>query len=228
MLALGAVARRFCNRWWQYATIPLFAGAVGWLTNKVAVEMIFRPIGFWGLPIKRWPNNPLGWIGWQGIVPCKAGVMAKRLTDIVTGKLIHVQEVFQRISPQRFSELLAPGVDRIAGQVVSEMLPEAEVARRAGLGVGVSALRGLAPEAQMEMSELRLRFVRDVVKDVQADVDNLIDLDALMVGGFVREKRMLVELFQRCGKAELAFLINSGFGFGIVLGLIQMVAWLVY
>lgn len=70
-LALMAAARRFGARWWQYATIPLFAGAVGWFTNKVAVEMIFAPLEFWGLPLKRWPNQPLGWIGWQGIVPCK-------------------------------------------------------------------------------------------------------------------------------------------------------------
>ena len=40
-LAVAAIARRFCDRWWQYATIPLFAGAVGWVTNKGALEMIF-------------------------------------------------------------------------------------------------------------------------------------------------------------------------------------------
>ena len=34
-VALSAAARRFCSRWWQYLTIPLFAGAVGWVTNKV-------------------------------------------------------------------------------------------------------------------------------------------------------------------------------------------------
>lgn len=227
-LAIAAVARRFCDRWWQYATIPLFAGFVGWVTNKLAVEMIFKPIGFWGIPILRFPNNPLGWIGWQGIVPCKAGVMAKRLTEIVTGKLLDVQEVFQRISADRFSSLLAPGVDRIAGQVVSEMLPDSDAARRVGLGVGASALRGLPSEAQAELLALRHRYVRDIVRDVQADVSSLVDIDEVMVGGFVREKRMLVDLFQRCGKAELSFLVNSGFGFGILLGVIQMVAWLVY
>ena len=180
--------------------------------------MIFRPLGFWGLPIRRYPNNPLGWIGWQGIVPAKAGVMAKRLTEIVTTKLIDVREVFQRISPQRFSELLAPGVDRIATQVVTEMLPPGDAAKRVGLGVGTSALRGLSPGAQAELAELRLRYVRDIVRDVQGKVEELVDLESLMVGGFVREKSMLVQLFQRCGKAELAFLVNSGLSFGMALG----------
>ena len=109
-----AAARRFGARWWQYATIPLFAGAVGWVTNKVAVEMIFRPLDFWGVPLRRYPNQPLGWIGWQGIVPCKAGVMAGRLTDIVTTKLLDVREVFGRISPARFSELLATEAEYVS------------------------------------------------------------------------------------------------------------------
>lgn len=224
---LVATARRFGARWWQYATIPLFAGAVGWLTNKVAVEMIFAPIEFWGLPLRRYPNQPLGWIGWQGIVPCKAGVMASRLTDIVTSKLLDVKQVFARIRPQRFSELLAPGVDKIAEQVVGEMVPSGTT-RDVALGAARGALRGLPPEAQRELEELRLRYVRDIVRDVQRRADELLDLDNLMVSGLVREKRMLVDLFKRCGKAELSFLVDSGLGFGMALGLIQMLAWLVY
>ena len=44
----------------------------------------------------------------------------------------------------------------------------------------------------------------------------------------IKEKQLLVDLFQRCGKAELAFLVNSGFGFGVALGVLQMLLWLVY
>ena len=87
-LALAATARRFCDRWWQYLTIPLAAGAVGWVTNKVAVEMIFYPIEYFGVALRRWVNQPLGVVGWQGIVPCKAGVMAERLVDMITTRLL--------------------------------------------------------------------------------------------------------------------------------------------
>ena len=226
-VALMATARRFGARWWQYATIPLFAGAVGWFTNKVAVDMIFAPLEFWGIPLRRVPNQPLGWIGWQGIVPCKAGVMAGRLTDIVTKQLLDVREVFQRINPTRFSELLSPGVDRIAQTVVGEMLPEGR-ARGIGVAGATAALRGLPAEAQRELAELRIRYVRDIVGDVQRKCTELVDIDELMVSGLVREKRMLVDLFQRCGKSELSFLVNSGLSFGMALGVVQMLAWLVY
>lgn len=77
-IAIMAIVRRFCVRWWQYLTIPLFAALVGWLTNKVAVDMIFYPLHFTGIEIKTYPGQPLGWIGWQGIVPAKAAMMARR------------------------------------------------------------------------------------------------------------------------------------------------------
>jgi hypothetical protein len=65
LVVLLAAYRRFCSNWWQYLTIPLFAGGVGWLTNKVAVDMIFYPVEFAGLKWRTWPNQPLGLLGWQ-------------------------------------------------------------------------------------------------------------------------------------------------------------------
>jgi len=53
-------------------------------------------------------------------------------------------------------------------------------------------------------------------------------VDELVVGGMVREKAMLVSLFQRCGRLELDFLVNSGFAFGCLLGVVQMALWVFY
>mmetsp|Transcript_9708 Transcript_9708/g.32204 ORF Transcript_9708/g.32204 Transcript_9708/m.32204 type:complete len:593 (-) Transcript_9708:155-1933(-) len=225
-LALSAAARRFCSRWWQYLTIPLFAGAVGWLTNKVAVDMIFYPVEFGGLRLRTYPNQPLGWIGWQGIVPAKAGEMAARITDLVTNKLVDVEVVFRRLSPGKLASLLAPGVDRIAEDIVADIAPAG--AAQGAVGAGKAVLRGLDPAQQAELLALRHRFVAGLTRDMQANVRQLVDFDEIVVGGMVREKQLLIDLFQRCGKAELAFLVNSGFSFGCALGVVQMLIWLLY
>ena len=225
-VALSAAMRRFQLRWASYLTIPLFAGLVGWVTNKVAVEMIFRPLNFAGLRLRTWPNQPLGLLGWQGIVPCKAAVMAQRLTDMVTSKLLSVREVFGRLEPNRVAELLEPGVDRIAEQVVGEMVPSA--GRGAVSVVGRATLRGLPEHAQEELAALRRRYVADLTRDMQRHANEVIDVDELVVGGMVREKAMLVSLFQRCGRLELDFLVNSGFAFGCLLGVVQMALWVFY
>ena len=223
-VAVSAALRRFATRPWQYLSIPLVAGGVGWLTNKVAVEMIFRPLEFGGLRLCTWPNQPLGLVGWQGIVPCKAGMMAQRLTDMITARLLNVREVFNRLEPARVADLMAPGVDRIAEQVVREMVPPS--GRGVVSTVGRAALRGLPPQAQRELAELRHQFVAGLTRDMQQNIGELVNLDEVVVGGMVREKQMLVDLFRRVGRKELQFLVDSGFGFGVCLGLVQLALWL--
>jgi hypothetical protein len=61
--------RKFQARPGTYLTIPVIAALVGWLTNYLAVQMIFYPIQYWGIPLWRRPEVPLGIIGWQGIIP---------------------------------------------------------------------------------------------------------------------------------------------------------------
>ena len=56
----------------------------------------------------------------------------------------------------------------------------------------------------------------------------LVDFDEVVTGGMVRDKSLLVALFQRCGRDELKFLVNSGLGFGCALGVLQMLVWLFY
>ena len=99
--------------------IPVVAAIVGWFTNWLAVKMIFYPIGFFGVPLAQavegrvygYPVlNPLGAFGWQGIVPAKAAQMAMTMVEMVTTKLIDVQETFLRLDPAAMANLLAPEV----------------------------------------------------------------------------------------------------------------------
>ena len=77
--------------WWQYAIQPCIAGIVGWGTNVIgkfrhpiiiyhrlqsnmnicglALQMTFYPIKYVGIDVVRPKNSPLGFIGWQGIIP---------------------------------------------------------------------------------------------------------------------------------------------------------------
>jgi hypothetical protein len=57
--------QKFKARPGTYLMIPVIAALVGWFTNYLAVQMIFYPIQFWGIPIWRRPEVPLGFLGWQ-------------------------------------------------------------------------------------------------------------------------------------------------------------------
>ena len=55
--------------------------------------MTFSPVNFYGIRVFGVP------IGWQGIIPSKARVMAEKACDIITTRLLRVGEVFARLDP---------------------------------------------------------------------------------------------------------------------------------
>jgi uncharacterized membrane protein YheB (UPF0754 family) len=72
------------------------------------------------------------------------------------------------------------------------------------------------------------RYLAGFVELVQRETHRLVDLKELVVKEMCEDKRVLVELFQKCGREELAFLTNSGLFFGFLLGCVQAAAWQFY
>jgi uncharacterized membrane protein YheB (UPF0754 family) len=50
----------------------------------------------------------------------------------------------------------------------------------------------------------------------------------MMVEGLTKDPTMLNRIFQKCGEKEFKFIEQSGFGFGFLFGLIQMLIWNYY
>jgi hypothetical protein len=188
----------------QYATIPAVAAFLGLSTNWVGVKMLFYPIEYTGFEWYRSsPFVPYGFLGWQGVVPCKTEKMASRLVTIVTEKLLSVEEAFSNMDPSHLASLLQP-------LVVEELLKE--------------------PYGQFMVTFLQpfLPYILTrVVTNLQIEIATLIDLRSVVLEAFVRDKGVLVELFQKVGRVELDFLVESGLGFGFILGLGQMIAWVI-
>ncbi|CAM9505956.1 unnamed protein product [Ectocarpus sp. 6 AP-2014] len=206
----------------QILTIPVSAACVGWLTNKLAVEMIFHPLVWRGIPLRVVEGQPLGLLGWQGIVPAKAGVMAERMVDMVTTQLVDVDEVFRRLSPGKVARLLGPEIDSIVQSVYEDLAPGPLTWVPGSFG------SGLVPQAVDELKGLRRNMLVGITKDMQRQVTHVLDLKEMVVGEMLRDRSLMVSLFQRCGKAEFKFLVNSGFFFGFLLGVVQMFVWLLY
>ena len=77
-------------------SIPVISALVGWLTNYLAVKMMFYPIEFVGI-------KPF--FGWQGLIPAKRRQMAEIEVELVLGKLLSVEELAQRLDPDELTEI---------------------------------------------------------------------------------------------------------------------------
>lgn len=99
---------------WKYAPMPFISGIVGYITNRVAIWMMFHPIEFFGV----W--KPLG--GWQGIVPRKAAKMASIAVDTITENLLTSAEIFSRLESEQFAQRMKRPLEEMVPELVTDVM----------------------------------------------------------------------------------------------------------
>jgi len=69
------------------------------------------------------------------------------------------------------------------------------------------------------------KFLVDFMKDMQAHIEDVVDIKEMSVKACVENKHLIVKVFQECGEKEFVFIKQSGFYFGFLFGLVQMTVW---
>jgi uncharacterized membrane protein YheB (UPF0754 family) len=193
-----------------YSLIPLINAVVGWSTNWLALKMTFYPLDFIGIP-------PYG--GWQGIIPSKAKDMAEKSVDLLTEKLLDVEELFDRIDPARVAKEMRTEIERLSRQIIDE-------AMRAQAPLAWTVLPKQGKQEVYKRAYANLpKIVEEMMADIKADIDNLFDVKKMTVDILIEDKQLLNDIFEECGKEEFKFIEKSGIYFGFIFGLIQSVVW---
>ena len=208
---LGLSARP--DFWWLIS-IPLVAAAVGWLTNWIAIEMTFWPIEFVGF--KRWR------LGWQGIIPAKSGKMAGIMVDNSLARLASLSELFRQLEPERIAEHISRNISLRLEEYIDEVMTEHNAVLWENVPVMVR--NRVYARARRQLPEI----LDNIVDDMAENIEQLVDLRAMVVRLMREDRSLVVRIFMEVGDKELKFVVNSGFGFGFLFGLIQLGVYLIY
>lgn len=215
---IGHGVATFLAKWKTYSLIPVIAAFVGWFTNYLAVEMIFYPIRWRGLPIKVIEGEPLGFIGWQGIVPAKTAKMSDSMINVTLTELLSMEEIILRLEPERVADILLPEAPDMIAPIVEDVVP------RNLRPIADNVLNSEEGSLQHRIkSTVARKFLIDLTLDVQRNIRKVLDVRGCVREQVMADRSLLGRLFQRTGGAELKFLVDSGLWFGGVLGLIQMI-----
>ena len=198
------------QNWWLYASMPFIAAIIGYGTKIVAINMMFRPLEFFGI-------KP--YLGWQGIVPRKAAVMAGIACDTMTTKLISPEDIFNKLDP-----------DRIAKEIEKPLLEAIEDITRE---VAIHYSPGLWEVAPQSVKNKIIRRIQDdapnivnnIMNDVKTNIGSVFDLKDMVVTSLLRDKELLNRIFLEAGSGEFRFIRNSGALFGFIIGIVQAVTW---
>ena len=103
--------------WAVLSIIPVTA-FVTWAHVWMALKMVFFPIHFWGFHVGSIP------VGWQGIVPRKAGRISGIITDNTLSKLGSLQEFLDAMDPKYMAHIIGQQVGHELEYLIDEVMME--------------------------------------------------------------------------------------------------------
>ncbi|SDX10479.1 Uncharacterized membrane protein YheB, UPF0754 family [Amycolatopsis xylanica] len=196
--------------WHVYLTMPFIAALIGYLTKRVAIEMMFKPLEFVGI-------KPF--LGWQGVIPANARRMSTTAVDLLTKNLVDPREIFSRLDPQRMveelEEPLLKAVEDVTREVMEQHQPRLwELLPARAQQMLVNQVRAQAP-----------KVVERLMREISTNIDEVLDVNSMLIEAMVRDKALTCRLIRDVAAPEFKFIARSGIYFGFVIGLVQFVAW---
>lgn len=187
--------------------IPLISGFIGWVTNWVAIKMLFHP---------RTPVNILG-IKVQGIFPKRQDQFAEKLGKLVSRELLSFDEIEAKITnPDNLKQVL-PQVESHINHFLRVKLSDSMP--MISMFIGDKTIEKLKA---VFMEELEILFPK-IMKDYSGTLKQQLDLEAIVtdkVKAFSSDK--LEEILYQVMASEFRFVEIIGAVLGFLIGLFQV------
>ena len=190
----------------QLLVMILISGAIGWITNWVAIKMLFRPhkeINF-------------GLFKIQGLIPKRKAEIGTGIASIIQNELISVKDVISNIDREEFSKRLNSLIDDVLDKNLKKKVKEK------------------FPLLQMFFSDKVAKDVGNTIKDIVMEnqekifeifsnyAEENIDFEIIIsdkISNFSLDK--LEEIITLLAKKELKHIEVIGAVLGVLIGAIQ-------
>ena len=192
----------------KYLASPLICAFIGWMTNYLAIRMLFHP---------RQPLNVLGW-NWQGLFPKRQSELAARLGQLVESELLSHQDIRRVIDDPDFQVRLRTLVENAVHRFVQGKLTSLHPLLN-------TLLRGTVADRVRDMIvEEMERFLPDLVEQAATELESQIHIEHIVqekIESFSPE-RLETLLFSML-KKEFWFIEIVGGVLGLAVGSVQAI-----
>jgi uncharacterized membrane protein YheB (UPF0754 family) len=207
-------------------TIPLFTGAIGYLTNWTGVWMLFYPIRFagWRLPglkrlapllprrIQQIPGVMQGGVGWQGIIPSRAAKMGSIAVDKGIAKLGSPADFYRQLEPETIAEHILDtardDIRKVVDRIMEREYPDT------WQGMPKRVREAVHARVQQQLPDI----VRTVTDEIGQNIDQLLDVKLMVIRRIEEHPELANRIFLDVGRRELRIIQYAGFVFGLILG----------
>src|SRR3954454_5044347 len=191
-------------------TIPLFTGAIGYLTNWSGVWMLFYPVSFagWRIPglkrlapllprrIQQIPGVMQGGVGWQGIIPSRAAKMGSISVDKGIAKLGSPSDFYRQLEPEAIAEHILESARGDMHDVVERIM------RREHPRLWEDLPPRVRQTVHSRVQDQLPDIVRTVTAQIGDHVDSLLDIKLMVIRHIEQNPELANRIFLQVGQRE--------------------------
>lgn len=197
---------------WLIILIPLISAFIGWITNWVAIKMLFHP---------REPRRFLG-ITFQGIFPKRQQQFAEKLGKLVSAEFLSFTDIEEKISNpenlRKIMPLIENHVDDFLRNRLGKEMP------MVSMFIGDKTIGKLKEAFMKEIEDLFPQVMKQYASNLQEELD-LEQIVIRKVAGFSTDK--LEEVLYQIMSREFRFVEILGAVIGFFIGVLQiLLTWL--
>lgn len=188
--------------------IPVISAFIGWVTNLIAIKMLFHP----RKPVK------LGFYTMQGIFPKRQQQFAEKLGRLVADELLSFEDIAQTLTdPQKIRSIMPAIASRIE-DFLRYKLPDSMPVL--SMFIGDNTIEKIKTVFVKEMEDLLPELIDKYVESLRHELD-LEKIVTTKVAGFSSDK--LEDILNSIMKKEFRFVEIIGGVLGFLIGLLQVV-----
>mgnify|MGYP000862060480 FL=1 len=184
----------------------IISAAIGWITNWVAIKMLFRPHN----------EINLGLFKIQGLIPKRRAEIGIGIADVIQNELISIKDVIANIDREEFSKRLNDLIDDVLEKnlktKVKEKFPVMQMFFSDKMAKDVSnTIKGIVMENQEQIFEIFSNYAEENIDFSTIITDK--------ISNFSLDK--LEEIINGLAKKELKHIEVIGAILGAFIGLVQ-------
>lgn len=181
--------------------------AIGWITNVIAIKLLFRPYRTIRIPMINWEL--------QGLIPKRQKDIAAAIANVVSSELITGHDVVTSLAREEIKEKVVKKVRKLVEERVVDRLPfMLPQVLQAALAEYVSNL--LAQEVANVLENPEHVLSSDDIQDFKSEITLIVENKILSF-----DMQRLETIIQSLAKTELRHIELLGGVLGLLIGLLQ-------
>jgi len=189
-----------------YVSLPLLTAFIGWLTNKVAIKMLFRP---------RRPVRILGFT-WQGLIPRRQLEVAEKISEVIEREFFSHHLILKEIDNVN----LDPYLREMASRLINERIGP----RLKGLPLlGGFINDGILSQLESMVADEIALEAQPLLSKLGSEIEQRIHVKKLVeerIAGFDLDK--LEDVVNQIASTEFRNIEIMGGVLGFIVGIVQL------